>query len=65
MNGIDPETFIFFLSGFTFTDTDDSGQQGKGGGLSFIPPAHEHSDIYFATLHVRWLSHIFNRTACI
>ena len=30
-----------------------------------LPSAHEHSDIYFATFHVRWLSHISNRTACI
>ena len=30
-----------------------------------FPPAHVHSDIYFSTLHVRILSHISNRTACI
>ena len=30
-----------------------------------FPPAHAHSDIYFSTLHVRRLSHISNRTACI
>ena len=57
----------FFLSGFFFTDTDDL--QGKGGDHRHstipLPPAHEHLDIYFATLHVRWLSHIFNRTVCI
>ena len=46
-----------------------TGQQGKGGDHRHstipLPPAHEHLDIYFATLHVRWLSHISNRTACI
>ena len=34
----------------------------------FIPlyhfnPLQGHSDFYFVTLHVRWLSHIFNHTA--
>ena len=48
--------FFFFLSGFSFTDTDDSQN---------IPPAHEIFRLLFATFHVWWLSHIFNRTACI
>ena len=61
---------IFFLSEFPFTDTDDSqDSRGKKGTIFYFtlprPPAHEHSDFYFATLHVRWLSHISNRTACI
>ena len=30
-----------------------------------LPSAHEHSDIYFAPFHVRWLSQISNCTACI
>ena len=61
---------FFFLSGFSFTDTDES-QDSRGRELtnfySTLPllPAHEHSDIYFATLHVRLISHISNRTACI
>ena len=41
---------------------------GEGRGPSFIPLYHFHplTNIQtFATLHVRWLSHIFNRTACI
>ena len=40
-----------------------------GRGPSFIPPYHFHPlkniQNLFATLHVRWLSHIFNRIACI
>ena len=55
---------VFFLGHWRLT-----GQQGKGGDHRHsaipLPPAHEHLDIYFATLHVRWLSHISNRTACI
>ena len=59
----------FFLLGFSFTATDDS-QDGRGReGTIYstlpLPSAHEHSDIYFATFHVRWLSHISNCTACI
>ena len=48
---------VFFPPGFSFTDTDDS-QDSKGReGIMFystlpLPPAHEHLDIYFATLHV-------------
>ena len=61
---------FFFLSGFSFTDTDDSqDSRGREGTIfdSTLPlkTAHKHSDIYFATLHVRWLSHISNRTAYI
>ena len=42
---------IFFLSGFSFTDTDDSqGSRGREGTIFYstlpLPPAHEHSDIY-------------------
>ena len=52
-------THFFFYHGFlsrTLTTYRTAGP---------LPPTHEHSDIYFATLHVRWLSHISNRTACI
>ena len=43
--------FFFFLSGFSFTDTDDSqDSRGKEGTIFYstlpLPPAHEHSDIY-------------------
>ena len=41
----------FFLSGFSFTDTDDSqGSRGREGTIFYstlpLPPAHEHWDIY-------------------
>ena len=60
---------FFFLSGFSFTDTDDSQDSRGREGTIFhstlpLPPAHEHSDIYLQ-LCMRWLSHIFNRNACI
>ena len=60
----------FFLSGFSFTDTDDSQDRKGREGTIFL----FHSTIstrsrtfirFFATLHVRCLSHIFNRNACI
>ena len=45
------------------------GQQGKGGEPFFFhSTTSTHSHIFryiFATLHVRWLSYIFNRTTCI
>ena len=42
---------IFFLSGFSFTDTGDSqDSRGREGTIFYstlpLPPAHEHSDIY-------------------
>ena len=46
-----PQVVFFFLSGFSFTDTDDS-QDSKGReGTTFyytlpLPPTHEHWDIY-------------------
>ena len=46
-----------------------TGQQGKGGDhLLFHSTTSTRSRTFrhlFVTLHVRWLSHIFNRTACI
>ena len=46
-----------------------TGQQGKvGDHLLFHSSTSTRSRTFrylFATLHVRWLSHIFNRTACI
>ena len=49
---------FFFLSGFSFTDTDDSqGSRGREGSIFYstlpLPPTHEHIGIYFATLPVR------------
>ena len=55
---------IFFHGHWRLT-----GEQGKGGdhlcSTLTLPLVHEHSDIYFATLHMRWLSRISNCTACI
>ena len=55
---------IFFHGHWRIT-----GQQGKGGNHllfhSVTSTRSQKSRYLFATLHVRWLSHIFNRTACI
>ena len=61
---------FFLLSGFSLTDTVDSqDSKGREGTVFYsplpLPPAHEHPDIYFAHLHVRWLSHTSYRTGCI
>ena len=65
---------FFFLSGFFFMDTDGSLESrgrvgGEGGGhLLFHSTTSTRSRTFrhfFVTLRVRWLSHIFNRTACI
>ena len=53
---------------FSFTNTDDS-QNSRGREWTIfystlsLPLAHKHRHL-FATLHVRWLSCIFNRNAC-
>ena len=61
--------WFFFLSGFSFTDTDNSqDSRGREGTILFHSTTSTRSRTFrhlFATLHVRWLSHIFNRTACI
>ena len=60
---------FFSLSGFSFTDTDNSQDSRRREGTIFystlpLPPAHEHSDIYLQLC--MWDDyHIFNRTACI
>ena len=55
---------VFFHRHWRFT-----GQQGKGGDhLLFHSTTSTRSRTFrhlFATLHVRWLSHIFNRNACV
>ena len=60
---------FFFLSGFSFTDTDNSqDSRGREGTILFHSTTSTHSRTsrnLFATLHVKWLSHIFNRNACI
>ena len=45
------DSVFFFLSGFSFTDTDDSQDSRGRGRIIFystlpLPPTHEHSDIY-------------------
>ena len=60
--------FLFFFSIRVFScgHWQLTGQQGKGGG-HFFSTTSTRSRAFrhlFATLHVIWLSHIFNRTAC-
>ena len=61
------EQWVFFCQGFLSRKL--TGQQGKGGDhLLFHSTTSTRSRTFrhlFATLHVRWLSHIFNRTTCI
>ena len=58
-----------FLEGFLHRHWRFTGQQGKGGDhLLFLSSTSTCSWTLrhlFATLHVRWLSHIFNRNACV
>ena len=54
---------------FFFTDTEDSqDSRGREGNIFYstlpLPPTDEHWDL-FATLHMRWLSRIFNRNAFV
>ena len=60
----------FFLSGFSFTDTDDSQDSRWRDGTIFIHLFHFYpltniQKNLLATLHVSWLLHIFNCTTCI
>ena len=61
--------FFFFYQGFLSRTLTTHRTAGEGRGPSFIPLYHFHRSRtlrhLFATLHVRWLSHIFNRNACI
>ena len=63
------ETFFFSIRVFFHGHWRLTEQQGKvGGHLLFQSTTSTRSRIFrhlFATLHVRWLSYIFNRTACI
>ena len=59
---------FFFYQGFLHRHWRFTGQQGKGGDYLLFPLYHFHplTNIEtFATLHVRWLSRIFNRNACV
>ena len=58
----------FFLSVFSFTDTDDSQDSRGREGTTFystlpLPPAHKHSHI--CNFACEMLSRIFNRTTCV
>ena len=61
--------FLFFYKVFFHRHWRLTGQQGKGGDhLLFHSTTSTRSQTFrhlFAIVHVRWLSHIFNRTACI
>ena len=59
----------FFTSGFSFTDTDNSqDSRRREETILFHSTTSTRSRAFrnlFATLHVRWVSHIFNHNACI
>ena len=59
---------FFFLSDFSFMDTDDSqDNRWREGTILYSTITSTRSWTFrnlLATLHVRWLSHAFNRTAC-
>ena len=57
-------TLFFFLSGFSSQTLTFHRTAGKGRRPSFIPLYHFHL-YHSTTLHVRWLSRIFNRNACV
>ena len=61
--------FFFSIRIFSHRHWRLTGQQGKGEDqILFYSTTSTHSRTFrhlFATLHVRWLSHIFNHTACI
>ena len=61
--------FFFFFFFFFYRHWRFTGQQGKGGDhLLFHSTTSTRSRTFrhlFATLHVRWISRIFNRNACI
>ena len=69
INGALAWFFFFFLSGFPFTDTDDSqDSRRREENILFHSTTSASSWTFrhlFATLHGRWLSHIFSCTACI
>ena len=60
--------FFFSIRGFFHGHWQLTGQQGKGGDLFLFHSTTSTRSRTFrhlcATLHVKWLSHIFNRNAC-
>ena len=70
MTRIELKFLFFFLSRFSFTDTDDSQDSRRREGTIFLfhyttSPRSRTLRHLFATLHVRWLSRVFNRNACV
>ena len=65
----DTKTSFFSIRVFFHKHWQLTGEQGKGGDHhSFHPTTSTRSQIFrhlFATLQVRWLSHVFNCNACI
>ena len=61
--------YISIRAGFSFTETDNlQDSRGREGTILFHSTTSTRSRTFrhlFATLYVRWLSHIFNRNACI
>ena len=63
-------SIFFFYQDFLSRTLTTHRTVGEGRSPSYfalqLPPAHEHSGIYlqWLNIHVRWLSHIFNRSAC-
>ena len=59
---------FFFYQGFLSQTLTIDRTAAEGRGASFISLYHFHPltniEIFFATLHVRWLSRIFNRNPC-
>ena len=68
VNNVDMQ-FVFSIRIFFHGHWRLTGQQGKGGDhFLFHSITFTRSRTFrylFVTLHVRWLSHIFNRTVCI
>ena len=57
---------FFFYQRFLHRHWRFTGQEGKGGDhVLFHSTTSTRSRHLFATLHVRWLSRIFNRNACV
>ena len=62
--------YFFFLSGFSFMDTDDSQDSRGREGDNFLFHSTTSTRLrtlrhLFATLHVRWLSRNFNSNVCV
>ena len=69
-NNLFLKELFFFLSGFSFTDTDDSRGCWRREGTIFystlpLPPPITNIETFLSTLHVRWPPRIFNRNAFV